>query len=260
MRQINFGSLLNSRDKVIVFYLWEMSGCQSVNGECDLNFIFHAHRTSIHPYNYPRGSRGLHSLIFRYVRDRSVRDLSLMQGWLRPRSLNFFSQLSKQWLILSISVQMLCEWSAMNEIVDRMSIVYFRSDCGFHNYPYMVRGRTFLNSFSATIWRKWGQLSPKTLVFNIYYIYWTLGFHLFDIFAQIADILTFCLRTISSPRSLTRYPHDLDEFHWFIGRPNLRIYYYARWMVTIIYEWNVQSYALYLQQWKRYPSATFIIW
>lgn len=203
-----------------VFYVWEMSGCQSVNGECDLNFIFHAHRTFIHPYNYPRGSRGLHSLIFRYVRDRSVRDLPLMQGWLRPRSLNFFSQLSKQWLILSISVQMLCEWSGMNEIVDRMSIVYFRSDCGFHNYPYMVRGRTFLNSFSATIWRKWGQLSPKTLVFNIYYIYWTLGFHLFDIFAQIADILTFCLRTISSPRSLTRYPHDLDGFHWFIGRPN----------------------------------------
>lgn len=113
----------------------------------------------------------VHSLIFRYVRDRSVRDLPLMQGWLRPRSLNFFSQLSKQCLILSISVQMLCEWSGMNEIVDRMSIVYFRSDCGFHNYPYMVRGRTFMNSFSATIWRKWGQLSPKTLVFNIYYIY-----------------------------------------------------------------------------------------
>lgn len=155
---------------------------------------------------------------------------------------------------------MLCERSGMNEIVDRMSIVYFRSDCGFHNYPYMVRGRTFLNSFSAKIWRKWSQISPNTLILNtvtsiedwvfIYYIYlFKLLIYLHFLYDLYADRVV-----------LLDTPIDLDEFHWFRGRPNRRIYYYARWMVTIIYEWNVQSYALYLQQWKRYPSATFIIW
>lgn len=180
MRQINCRSLSTSCDKRVLGlrnigvskcqrWTWpqfHILRTQTVHSSLQLSAVFH--------------------WCCRYGRDRSVEICHWCRAGLDRAAWNFFSQLSKQWLILSISVQMLCEWLGMNEFVDRMSIVYFRSDCGFHNYPYMVRGRTFLNSFSATIWRKWGQISPKTLVLNNYNIYWRLGVYLFDIFVQIA--------------------------------------------------------------------------
>lgn len=126
-----------------------MSGCQSVNGERDLNFT-HTDRSFIPTIT--RGVLGLHSLISS-IRAGSISQRSAIDaGLAKTAQPEIFSH---NFLNNDLFYRFpFSERSGMNEIVDRMSIVYFRSDCGFHNYPYMVRGRTFLNSFSAKIWRK----------------------------------------------------------------------------------------------------------
>lgn len=148
MIQVNCGSLSTSCDKR-VFTFEKCRGVKvSTVSVTSISYFTHTDRPFIPTIT--RGVLGLHSLISS-IRAGSISQRSAIDaGLAKTAQPEIFSHN----FILSISVQMLCERSGMNEIVDRMSIVYFRSDCGFHNYPYMVRGRTFLNSFSAKIWRK----------------------------------------------------------------------------------------------------------